>query len=135
VAVTAIAPTRVALPAPQQRVFDYGEGSLYVDMLALQPSVGADVDSAFVSARYCAELNTSRRTDHRAAYALHSKYGLATPNAEWGAATTPQPRRSGFAAVVAEPSTMRRLRATQGAYLPSDHTIQLSFGSKDVIHS
>ena len=44
-------------------------------------------------------------------------------------------RVSGYAAMQAGVGSMRRLRVTQGIYLPADLPIHGIFGSKDVIHS
>lgn len=43
--------------------------------------------------------------------------------------------RSGYAPIQLGVSNMRRLRVTQGIYLPADLPIHGIFGSKDVIHS
>jgi len=44
-------------------------------------------------------------------------------------------KRSGHAPIQPGVSNMRRLRVTQGIYLPADLPIHGIFGSKDVIHS
>jgi hypothetical protein len=44
-------------------------------------------------------------------------------------------KRSGYAPIQPGVSNMRRLRVTQGIYLPADLPIHGIFGSKDVIHS
>ena len=43
--------------------------------------------------------------------------------------------RSGYTAIEPVVGNMRRLRVTQGIYLPADLPIHGIFGSKDVIHS
>jgi heme/copper-type cytochrome/quinol oxidase subunit 2 len=49
--------------------------------------------------------------------------------------TLPVKKRSGYAAIQPGVGNMRRLRVTQGIYLPADLPIHGIFGSKDVIHS
>jgi len=44
-------------------------------------------------------------------------------------------KRAGYAGIQPGVSNMRRLRVTQGIYLPADLPIHGIFGSKDVIHS
>lgn len=44
-------------------------------------------------------------------------------------------KRAGYAPIQPGVTNMRRLRVTQGIYLPADLPIHGIFGSKDVIHS
>ena len=59
-----------------------------------------------------------------------------TPLSGLIAATSVVPAiRSGYVAIQPGVSIMRRLRVTQGIYLPADLPVHGIFGSKDVIHS
>jgi heme/copper-type cytochrome/quinol oxidase subunit 2 len=124
------------------QAFNFGVDSIGLDVLRLLLAVNSKENAYYtffwkhgkLTSLNLTSAVTSESIVQTVQDTVKSLYGRTDINLS-GTYTPVEKKRTGYAAIQPGVSNMRRLRVTQGIYLPADLPIHGIFGSKDVIHS